>query len=106
MTRNGSTSCFSYTQEPREKEVSYARFRDMDLTNRTFRIEEKTYDGKAVRIKNRKGRTVPIPQILADALVKWRDMPDTRYSLLDRPRPKNGDRQLIFVNSVGGPEGH
>jgi integrase/recombinase XerD len=90
----------------REKEVSHARFRDMDLTNRTFRIEAKTYDGKAVRIKNRKGRTVPIPQILADALVKWRDMPDTRYSLLDGPRPKNGDRQLIFVNSVGGPEGH
>jgi len=55
MTRNGSTSCFSYTQEPREKEVSYATFRDLDLTNRTFRIEEKTYDGKAIRIKNRKG---------------------------------------------------
>jgi DNA-binding CsgD family transcriptional regulator len=49
----------------REKEVSFARFRDLDLTNRTFRIEEKTYDGRAVRTKNRKGRTVPIPQMLA-----------------------------------------
>ena len=90
----------------REKEVSYAMFRDLDLTNRTFRIEEKTYDGKAVRIKNRKGRTVPIPQILADALTKWRDMPDIRYSPLDGPRPKNGDRQLVFTNGNGGPEGH
>src|SRR4029077_15501897 len=52
----------------REREISYAMFRDLDLQHRTFRIEEKTYDGKAVRIKNRKGRTVPIPQILADAL--------------------------------------
>jgi site-specific recombinase XerD len=90
----------------REKEVSYAGFRDLDLTNRTFRIDEKTYDGKAVRIKNRKGRTVPIPQILAVALTRWQDMPDTRFSLLDGPRPKNGDRQLIFTNGNGGPEGH
>jgi len=90
----------------REKEVSSAMFRDLDLTNRTFRIEEKAYGGKAVRIKNRKGRTVPIPQILADALIKWPDMPDTRFSLLDGARPKNGDRQLIFTNSNGGPEEH
>lgn len=90
----------------REKEVSYAGFRDLDLTNRTLRIDEKTYDGKAVRTKNRKGRTVPIPQILADALTKWREMPDDRFSLIDGPRPKNGERQLIFTNREGGPEGH
>jgi len=47
---------------------------------------------------------VPIPQVLADVLVKWRDMSDNTYSLLDGPRP--GDRQLIFTNGNGRREGH
>jgi integrase/recombinase XerD len=76
----------------REREVSYAMFRDLDLQHRTFRIEEKAYSGKKFTTKNRQGRTVPIPQVLADALETWRVM--------------CGERQLVLTNGDGGPEGH
>jgi integrase len=62
----------------RERKISYAMFRDIDLQHRTFRIEEKEYSGKKFKTKNRQGRTVPIPQILADALETWRVMRGSR----------------------------
>jgi hypothetical protein len=52
--------------------------RSATWTSRTARSGSKRKRTTARRFVSRiaKGRTVPIPQVLADALVKWRDMSD------------------------------
>lgn len=52
----------------REKELMFATWKDIDLENRIFKIRAKDVSGLKFKTKNRKSRTVPFGQSLADAL--------------------------------------
>jgi integrase len=74
----------------REREVMFACWNDIDFINRTYTVRPKRDLG--FRTKNGGVRAVPLPQVLIDAL--------KTYVLVV------GSRRLIFVNSVGGAQGH
>jgi integrase/recombinase XerD len=74
----------------REREVSYATWRDIDFQSKTFTITAKPDLGFTP--KDFEERSVPLPDALVDALHERRRLyPDSR---------------LIFTNKVGGVEGH
>ena len=70
----------------------FATWRDIDFEGHTYSVEAKQLGPHKFSTKNNKPRIVPISNVLVEAL--------RTYKLI------NSDRQLIFVNKDGGPEGH
>jgi integrase len=74
----------------REREVSHATWRDIDFQSKTFTITAKPDLGFTP--KDFEERSVPLPDALVEALQVRRRL--------------NPDSRLIFMNKIGGVEGH
>jgi integrase len=77
----------------RERELMFATWKDIDLKSRVFKIRGKETNGLKFRTKNRKSRTVPFGQSLADAL-----------QLHQQSQPKG--TLLVFPDKDGKPWFH
>ena len=74
----------------REQEAMHATWRDLNFSNRTFKVREKLAMGFTP--KDKEEGTIPIP--------------DSLVALLQARRKRNPDSRLIFPGPDGGPNGH